>query len=124
MPSYRVQRNIHSLVEFLSNQAKNLLFLSEMMSNYSVYIMSSRSRTIYIGITNDLKRRVYEYKNHLVEGFTKKYKTIRLIYFEETTDVRSAIGREKQIKGWVRKRKVELIESVNPTWRDLSEDWY
>lgn len=94
------------------------------MKHYYVYIMASKSRTIYIGVTNNLKRRVYEHKNHLVEGFTKKYNCTRLVYYEETPDVNSAIVREKQIKGWARNKKVGLIESVNPVWQNLAEDWY
>ena len=94
------------------------------MKHYYVYIMGSKSRTSYIGVTNNLKRRVYEHKNHLVEGFTKKYKCTRLVYYEETPAVNSAIVREKQIKGWARNKKVGLIESVNPVWQNLAEDWY
>jgi putative endonuclease len=90
---------------------------------YYVYIMSNRSKTLYTGVTNDLMRRVYEHKNKLVEGFTKKYNITRLVYFEETNDVPSAIAREKQIKGWLRSKKITLIESKNPKWKDLSEGW-
>lgn len=93
------------------------------MRQYYVYIMTSRSRTLYVGVTNNLKRRVLEHKQKLFEGFTKKYNLTRLVYFEQTSDVRSAIRREKQIKGWLRRRKVALIESINPKWRDLSEGW-
>ena len=93
------------------------------MSNYYVYIMTNNSKTLYTGFTNDLQRRVYQHKHKLVEGFTKKYNINKLVYFETTLDVKSAIAREKQIKGWLRKKKIELIESVNPKWRDLSGDW-
>ena len=82
--------------------------------------MASRSRTLYVGVTNDLERRVYEYKEKLVPGFTTKYKIGRLVYFELTEDVHAAISREKQIKGWTRSKKVALVDSVNPTWKDLS----
>jgi putative endonuclease len=92
--------------------------------NYYVYIMTNRSKTLYTGVTNDLIRRVYEHKNKMVEGFTKKYNITRLVYFEETGDVQSAIAREKQIKGWLRSKKITLIESANPKWKDLSEGWY
>jgi putative endonuclease len=92
--------------------------------NYYVYIMTNRSKTLYTGVTNDLIRRVYEHKNKMVEGFTKKYNITRLVYFEETGDVQSAIAREKQIKGWLRAKKVALIESKNPEWKDLSEGWF
>ena len=93
------------------------------MNSYYVYIMTNRSGTLYVGITNNLIRRVYEHKNKLIDGFTKKYNINRLVYFEETSDVYSAIAREKQIKGWIRKKKIELIEKTNPKYRDLSEDW-
>ena len=93
------------------------------MNSYYVYIMTNRSGTLYVGVTNNLIRRVYEHKNKLVDGFTKKYNINRLVYFEETSDVNSAIAREKQIKGWIRKKKIELIEKNNPKFRDLSEDW-
>ena len=93
------------------------------MSQYYVYIMTNRSRTLYTGVTNDLVRRVYEHKQKLIEGFTKKYNITILVYYEATPDIRSAIAREKQIKGWLRRKKIALIESMNPQWRDLSEDW-
>ena len=79
---------------------------------------------LYTGVTNDLKRRIYEHKHGLRAGFTKKYNITRLAYYEETGDVQSALAREKQIKGWVRRKKIELITSVNPKWKDLSEDWH
>ncbi len=94
------------------------------MKQYYVYIMTNRSKTLYTGVTNDLMRRIYEHKNKMVEGFTKKYNITRLVYFEETNDIQSAITREKQIKGWVRIKKITLIESVNPKWEDLSEGWF
>ena len=86
--------------------------------------MTNRSGTLYTGMTNDLKRRAYEHKHKLVEGFTKKYRLFRLVYFEETPSVRAAIEREKQIKGWSRKKKIALIESVNPCWDDLGRSWF
>ena len=89
-----------------------------------VYIMSNRSKTLYTGVTSDLVRRVYQHKQKLVEGFTKKYNLTKLVYFEAGGDITSAIQREKQIKGWLRKRKIDLIESVNPEWDDLSAEWY
>ena len=85
--------------------------------------MTNKSRTLYAGVTNDLERRVYEHKKKLVPGFTTKYNITRLVYFEVTRDVGSAIAREKQIKGWLRAKKIALIDSVNPGWRDLSVDW-
>lgn len=93
------------------------------MNRYYVYIMTSSTGTLYIGMTNDLKRRVYEHKQKLIEGFTKKYNVTRLVYFEETGEVKTAIEREKEIKKWRRSKKVALIESLNPKWQDLSEGW-
>jgi len=92
--------------------------------NYFVYIMSSKTRVIYTGITNNLERRVYEHKNGLIPGFTEKYKCKKLVYFEESPDVMAAIRREKEIKGWRREKKIRLIESLNPEWMDLSEGWF
>ena len=91
---------------------------------YYVYILTNGKRTLYVGVTNDLVRRVYEHKNKLVDGFTKKYNLTYLAYYDETADVMAAIEREKQIKGWRRSKKVELIESGNPKWKDLAMDWY
>lgn len=93
------------------------------MTQYFVYILTSISGTLYTGVTNNLARRVYEHKNKLVPGFTSKYNVNRLVYFEVFSAPQEAIAREKQIKGWVRRKKLDLIESINPTWRDLSEDW-
>ena len=75
-------------------------------------------------MTNDIKRRVYEHKNHLIPGFTNKYNIERLLYFETIGDPSSAINREKQIKAWRREKKVSLIDSINPSWEDISDDWY
>ena len=94
------------------------------MNQYYVYIMTNPSKTLYTGVTNDLVRRVYEHKNKMVDGFTKKYNITKLVYFEETNDVQAAISREKQIKGWLRSKKIALIQSVNPGWTDLSEGWF
>src|SRR5256885_1946886 len=91
---------------------------------YFVYILASKSRKLYVGVTSDLERRVFEHKNKLADGFTKQYRIDRLVHFEETSDVMSAIEREKQIKGWLREKKIALIESGNSTWADLSEAWY
>jgi putative endonuclease len=92
------------------------------LRRYYVYIMTNRSRTLYTGVTNDLRRRVQEHKEKLVPGFTQKYNITQLVYYEETPDVRAAIAREKQIKSWLRAKKVALIESVNPGWRDLGDE--
>lgn len=78
----------------------------------------------YVYITNNLERRVYEHKQKLIPGFTSKYNVARLVYFEVFEDVQEAIGREKQIKGWLRSKKVAPIESVNPEWNDLSAGWF
>jgi putative endonuclease len=93
------------------------------MSEYYVYIMTNLSYTLYIGVTNDLRRRVFEHKNGRVKGFTSKYNIKMLVYFEEGDDINTAIYREKKLKGWRREKKIALIESVNPEWKDLSEDW-
>jgi len=94
------------------------------MKQYYIYILTSRSGTLYTGVTNNLHRRVYEHKHKLVEGFTNKYNVDRLVYFETFPNVRDAIGREKQIKGYRRSKKIALIESMNPKWQDLSDGWY
>jgi len=91
---------------------------------YFVYIMSNRSKTLYIGITNNLLRRVWEHKQGVGSEFCKHYKLDRLVYFERFQYVDNAIAREKQIKGWLRIKKIALIVSQNPTWGDLSEKWY
>ena len=85
--------------------------------------MASNSGTLYIGITNDLFRRVYEHKNDLNDGFTKKYKCHKLVYFEEYSKPNYAIAREKQVKKWNRNKKICLIKSINKGWKDLSLDW-
>ena len=91
---------------------------------YFVYILSNwNDSVLYIGVTGNLPRRLYEHRNHLVEGFSSKYNTHKLVYFEETTDVYSAISREKQLKKWSRAKKNQLIEKVNPQWADLSSGW-
>ena len=93
------------------------------MKDYFVYILASnRNGTLYIGITNDLLRRVYEHKTKVVKGFSEKYNINMLVYYEQTNDVYSAIEREKKLKKWNRKWKLRLIESVNPEWKDLYYD--
>jgi putative endonuclease len=89
-----------------------------------VYMMANKSGTLYTGVTNNLVKRVYEHKNKLVPGFTAKYNISRLVYFEETGEIQAALAREKQIKGWLRAKKVALIEASNPQWADLSSGWY
>ena len=91
---------------------------------YYVYILTNKSGTLYTGVTNNIRRRVHQHKDKLVAGFTRKYSIDRLLYYECFTDVRAAISREKEIKGWVRRKKLDLIVSVNPQWLDLSDEWY
>ncbi|HEX8905183.1 MAG TPA: GIY-YIG nuclease family protein [Longimicrobiaceae bacterium] len=92
------------------------------MRSYYVYILSNASRTLYVGVTNDLARRVWEHKEKKAHGFTAKYNVTRLVYFEETINVLAAITREKEIKSWRRAKKVALVNAANPQWRDLSAD--
>jgi putative endonuclease len=92
-------------------------------TQYYVYTLTNKNnKVLYIGVTNDLERRIFEHKNKLVEGFTKKYNLNKLIYYEMTEDISSAIEREKQLKNWHRDWKINLINSFNPTWKDLSLD--
>ncbi|MEK7281786.1 MAG: GIY-YIG nuclease family protein [Chloroflexota bacterium] len=94
------------------------------MSEYYVYIMANKSGTLYTGVTNDLERRVYEHKHKLVDGFTNKYNITRLVYFDSTANITDAIALEKQIKGMLRSRKIELVKTKNPLMIDLSEGWW
>jgi len=91
---------------------------------YHTYIMASASRVIYTGVTNDLQRRVWEHKLKQIPGFTCKYNVTRLVYFEEFDRIEDAIVREKTIKGWLRKKKMTLIEKGNSTWKDLAWGWF
>jgi len=93
------------------------------VKTFYVYIMAGKFRTLYTGVTNNLERRVLQYKRKLVAGFTSKYNLNHLVYFETWGDIRTAIQREKQIKGWLRAKKVALIVAQNPTWQDLSQGW-
>ena len=92
------------------------------MKQYSVYIMTNESRTLYIGVTNDLARRMQEHKQKLVPGFTSKYNIAQLVWYENFGRPSDAIAREKQLKGWRREKKLALIRSLNPSWQDLSRD--
>ena len=93
------------------------------MRKYFVYILSSKKNgTLYIGVTSNLQKRIWEHKNKIVEGFTKKYDVTRLVYYEQTNDVESALTREKQMKEWKREWKIKLIQENNPEWEDLSLD--
>ncbi|NTW75287.1 MAG: GIY-YIG nuclease family protein [Candidatus Moranbacteria bacterium] len=89
------------------------------MKAYCVYILSSINRTLYIGVTGNLKRRIWEHKNKVVPGFTERYNVDRLVYYEQTENVHSALEREKQLKKWRRDKKTFLIEKENPLWEDL-----
>ena len=94
-----------------------------MSKQYFVYILSSKTRTTYIGVTNDIDRRLYEHKHKVIKGHTEKYNIDSLVYYESFNDVNLAIAREKEIKKWRREKKTALIESKNPDWNDLSEKW-
>ena len=90
--------------------------------HYFVYLLTNwNNKVMYVGVTNDLDRRMYEHKNKLIEGFSEKYNINKLVYFEETIDVTAALAREKEIKKWRRQKKNNLVLSVNPEWKDLSE---
>ncbi len=92
-----------------------------MMKQFYVYILTNKSnKVLYIGVTNDLERRMYEHKNKMINGFTKKYNLNKLVYFETTSDVRSALEKEKQLKNWHRSWKINLINEFNSEWKDLS----
>lgn len=94
------------------------------MRLYCVYIMASRSHRLYTGITNNLLRRVFEHRAKRTRSFTARYDMTRLVYYECGSDVRAAIAREKEIKGWCRRRKLSLIQSRNPTFADLAKEWF
>ncbi len=90
------------------------------MNHYYVYIITNwNNKVLYIGVTNNIARRIYEHKNKLIDGFTKKYNVYKLVYLEEMNDVEAAISREKQLKGWNKDKKIMLIESINPKWNEL-----
>ena len=92
---------------------------------YYVYLLTTRNnKVMYVGMTNDLRRRVYQHKKKLVPGFTQKYNVDKLVYYETTNDVRSAIAREKEIKKWRREKKNNLVITANPEWKDLGEGWF
>ena len=94
------------------------------MRTYYVYVLTNNSGTLYVGMTNDLYRRLQEHRDGVGSAFTSRYKVHRLLYFEDTSDVKSAFEREKQLKGWTRARKLELIKAINPKMQDLSEEWF
>jgi putative endonuclease len=103
---------------------RGLCYNNLQMKEYFVYILTNKSLMLYTGVTDDLERRVFEHKQKMNEGFTMKYNINRLVYFDSTNDVTVAIAREKQIKGMLRNKKIELIKTMNPEFKDLSEDWY
>ena len=95
-----------------------------LVRSYYVYLLTNwNNKVMYVGVTNDLARRIYEHKSKFVPGFTEKYQVQKLVYFEETSDVEAALAREKEIKKWRREKKNMLVQKANPTWRDLSELW-
>ena len=98
--------------------------MSDRQHSYWVYLMASRSGVLYVGMTNDLQRRVWEHKSKAAPGFTADYHVSRLMWFEEFRGVRDAIETEKRIKGWRREKKTKLIAQMNPHWNDLAENWY
>ena len=91
---------------------------------YYTHILASRTKTLYIGVTNDIERRVWEHKAEELPGFAQRYNVDKLVYDEDYEWIQDAIVREKQLKGWLRRKKIELIESVNPEWDDLAENWF
>jgi putative endonuclease len=93
------------------------------MKQYYVYILASKSRVLYLGVTNNLERRLFEHKYKLARGFTSKYNVNRLVYYECFESIRDAIAREKQIKAWRREKKLTLIEAINSHWLDLDDEW-
>ena len=92
--------------------------------HYYVYMLASRTRRLYVGMTNDLERRVWQHRTRAIDGFTSKYNIDRLVWHESTGQVLDAIAREKQVKSWRREKKIELIEADNPCWADLARGWY
>jgi putative endonuclease len=105
-------------------QAKRGICFTWRVRSYHVYILASRSRTLYIGVTGDILRRILEHKQRRGSLFTSKYKIDRLVHYEETDYVHAALAREKELKSWRRARKIALIEAANPSWADLSAEWY
>jgi putative endonuclease len=98
---------------------------SETHRSYWAYILASKPHgTLYFGVTNSLQRRVWQHKNGVIEGFTKQHRIDRLVYFEEFRDISNAIARETQLKGWLRAKKIALIQNENPLWNDLAAEWY
>ena len=106
----------------ISTEGRNLVPREH---RYFVYLLTNRNnKVMYVGVTNNLERRMYEHKKKMIQGFTEKYNVNKLVYFEETSDVLAAIEREKKIKKWRREKKNNLVVTVNPEWRDLSDGWF
>jgi len=93
-------------------------------TRFYVYILSNRTRVLYVGRTSDLIRRMHQHRNGLIQGFTRRYNVTHLVHFEQTDSARISIQRERQLKGWRRARKIQLIEVGNPEWKDLAEEWF
>jgi putative endonuclease len=109
----------------IAERSQNVLKKMNKERQYFVYILTNKTNNVlYVGVTNDLIRRIKEHKDKKIEGFTKKYNLTKLVYFEATKDVKAAISREKQIKRWRREKKESLINGINPEWRDLSDEWF
>lgn len=108
----------------LIGKLESIKIIEVVLKEYYIYILSNKSKVLYVGVTNNLNRRIYEHKNKLLDGFSKKYNLTKFVYFESTKDISEAIRREKQLKNWKREWKIELIEKDNPEWKDLSEDWF
>ena len=95
-----------------------------MSKEYSVYILASRTKVLYTGDSGNLMERVWQHKNKVTKGFTARYNVSKLVYYSQTNDINEALEFEKRIKGWIRIKKIDLIESMNPNWDDLAEGWY
>ena len=111
-------------VKNLSRRSRSEAFLLSAQRTYHVYVMSNMSKTLYVGVTGDLHRRVWERRQKSIRGFTQQYNITMLVRIEEFSDIRDAIAREKQLKGWKRERKLALIPGGNPLWLDLAAGWY
>ena len=94
------------------------------MRQFFVYIMAGQARRLYVGVTSDLRRRVWQHREGAFSAFTSEYRVTRLVYFESAADIRSAVAREKELKAWPRARKIRLVEGDNPGWQDLSDGWF
>src|SRR5262249_25635247 len=122
-PTFSVAcKRVHSTKVSFRSEARNRLPL-QFMKQYFVYIMSNKSRRLYVGITSKRYKRVFQHKYKLLRGFTSRYTFDMLVYYEEFSQVASAITREKEIKGWRREKKLKLILAENPDWQDLSLEW-